>query len=68
MGFILKELGISYQEMMWGVPWQTILRMLADLPRQVEKDKAKQNKELTPQTSDDFKAYINQLNQKKKQE
>lgn len=51
---------------MWGIPWHIILRMLADMPRQVEKDKAKQNKKLTPQNVDDFKSFINQLNEKKK--
>lgn len=51
---------------MWGISWMTILRMLADLPRQVEADSVKNNKVLTEQTAEDFKAYIRQLNDKRK--
>lgn len=50
---------------MWGIPWAIIIRMIADLPRTIEK-KENENKVLNEQTSDDFKAFIQQLNEKKK--
>lgn len=62
----MKELGISYKDLMWGIPWAIITRMMADLPRTIEK-KENENKVLNEQTSDDFKAFIQQLNEKKKQ-
>lgn len=60
--------------MVWEIPWGMVKRMLADLPYQRYLDddevdsngKKKENKELTPQTADYFKNYINQLNEKNK--
>lgn len=66
-----KELNLSYKEMK-TIPWAMLLRMMADMPRVIytddegeEQEKPKQAKKLTPQTAEDFKAYINQLNQNK---
>lgn len=61
----MKELNITYQELMWGIPWATLMRMMADLPRQVKADK-NQPQTLTEQNVDDFKAYMNNINQKSK--
>ena len=61
----MKELNITYQELMWGIPWATLMRMMADLPRQVKVDK-NQPQTLKEQNVDDFKAYMNNINQKSK--
>ena len=61
----MKELNITYQELMWGIPWATLMRMMADPPRQVKVDK-NQPQTLTEQNVDDFKAYMNNINQKSK--
>lgn len=66
---IVKEVGLSYSEIMWKIPWAVILRMLADLPRQVKEEnggKKKEMKKLTPQTANDFRQFIKQANQKAK--
>lgn len=66
----MKTLKISYKELMWGIPWGTILRMLYDLPNQKYIDKKNEEKtkndykELTPQTSSDFAKHIEQLNKR----
>lgn len=57
---------------MWSIPWPIVLRMLYDLPNQkyIEKDDEKNSddevKELTPQTSNDFKKYLDKINQQNK--
>lgn len=57
---------------MWEIPWETVLRMLYDLPNQkyIEKDDDQNSddevKELTPQTSNDFKKYLDKINQQNK--
>ena len=61
----MKELNITYQELMWGIPWATLIRMMADLPRQVKADK-NQPQTLTEQNVDDFKAYMQNINEKNK--
>lgn len=68
----MKTLKISYKEIMWGISWPVLLRMLYDLPNQkyIEKDEENKSddevKELTPQTSDDFKKYLDKINQQTK--
>lgn len=66
-----KELNLSYNEIK-TIPWAILLRMMADMPRVIytdeeegEQGSPKQAKKLTPQTAEDFKAFINQLNQAK---
>ena len=61
----MKELNITYQELMWGIPWATLIRMMADLPRQVKVDK-NQPQTLTEQNVDDFKTYMQNINEKNK--
>lgn len=62
---IMKEVGFSYRELMWEVPWGIVLRVLADMPRQVkETPNKRKNKVLTEQTAEDFKKHIEQLNKK----
>ncbi|AZA60776.1 hypothetical protein [Chryseobacterium indoltheticum] len=66
----MKTLNISYKELMWGIPWGTILRMLSDLPSQKyvdnkSEDKPKEEvKELTPQNTSDFAKHIQELNKR----
>ncbi|AQY21335.1 hypothetical protein AB406_0376 [Riemerella anatipestifer] len=61
----MKEVGFSYQELMWEVPWGIILRILADMPRQVkEKTNKTKNQTLTEQTAKDFAEHIKHLNSK----
>lgn len=66
----MKTLKISYKELMWGIPWGTILRMLSDLPSQKYVDyKSEENtkdevKELTPQNNSDFAKHIAELNKR----
>lgn len=50
------------------MPWQLLVRMLADLPRveYTDEDSAEKPKKLTAQNADEFKAYINQLNASKR--
>ncbi|OBW43486.1 hypothetical protein AB670_00015 [Chryseobacterium sp. MOF25P] len=66
----MKTLNISYKELMWGIPWGTILRMLSDLPSQKyvdNKSEGKPNeevKELTPQNTSDFAKHIQELNKR----
>lgn len=68
----MKTLKIPFKELMWGIPWPIVLRMLYDLPNQkyIEKDDEKNSddevKELTPQTSNDFKKYLDKINQQTK--
>ena len=61
----MKELNITYQELMWGIPWAPLMRMMADLPRQVKVEKT-QPQTLTEQNVDDFKAYMQNINEKNK--
>lgn len=61
----MKALNITYQELMWGIPWAILMRMMADLPRQVKVDK-NQPQTLTEQNVDDFKAYMKNINEKNK--
>lgn len=70
----MKTLKIPYKELMWSIPWPIVLRMLYDLPNQkyIEKDSDNKDnsndevKELTPQTSNDFKKYLDKINQQTK--
>lgn len=69
----MKTLKIPYKELMWGISWPIVLRMLYDLPNQkyIEKGDAEESdedetKELTAQTSNDFKKYIEKINQQAK--
>lgn len=70
----MKTLKIPYKELMWEIPWETVLRMLYDLPNQKYIEKETDNsgnsndevKELTPQTSNDFKKYLDKINQQNK--
>ena len=61
----MKELNITYQELMWSIPWATLMRMMADLPRQVKVDK-NPPQTLTEQNVDDCKAYMQNINEKNK--
>lgn len=69
-GFAMKTLNISYKELMWGIPWGTILRMLSDLPSQkyvdnkLEGKPKEEVKELTPQNASDFAKHIQELNKR----
>lgn len=36
---MMATFGIGYKEVMWGVPWPVLLRMIADQPRQIKKGK-----------------------------
>ncbi|MDF2931210.1 MAG: hypothetical protein K0R36_541 [Chryseobacterium sp.] len=66
----MKTLKISYKEIMWEIPWGTVLRMLSDLPNQKyidnkSEDKTKEEtKELTPQNNADFAKHIQELNKR----
>lgn len=57
----MKELNISYREALWGIPYPIIMRILSDLPRQVKKNP--NEVELTEQTVDQFKQFVEQTNQ-----
>lgn len=64
----MKEINISYHTLMWEIPYITILKMTADLPKSVKvKNKKNNPQKLTAQTAGDFMAYIDSLNQNKKQ-
>lgn len=65
MGMIMKELHLSYDEIRYKIPWITLQKMIADLPRTEEiSEDAQKDKELSPQTSEEFKEFINKINQK----
>lgn len=64
----MKTLGLSYTDIYWRMPWGLVLRMLADLPytkylKEGEKKKT-EYQNLTPETSDVFKDFINNVNKK----
>lgn len=62
---IMKELHLSYYEIRYKIPWITLQKMIADLPRTEEINQdAQKDKELSPQTSEEFKEFINKINQK----
>lgn len=58
---IMKELHLSYYEIRYKIPWITLQKMIADLPR-TEEINEETDKELSPQTSEEFKDFINQIN------
>lgn len=66
----MKTLKISYREIMWGIPWPVLLRMMSDLPSQKYIDNKSDNKskeevkELTPQNTLDFAKHIAELNKR----
>lgn len=66
----MKTLKISYKEIMWGIPWPVLLRMLSDMPNQKYVDNKSENKpkeelkELTPQNNSDFAKHIAELNKR----
>ena len=64
MGFAMKTLNLSYQEVRYQIPWGLVLRMLSDQPRMAKKQK--EVKQLSRQTAGDFKSFISQINSRDK--
>lgn len=59
----MKEFGLNWNELM-NTNWAVILRMIADLPKQVPESSIE--KELKPQTTADLMAFFKRANRNAK--
>lgn len=74
---MIKELGITYDDVMYRIAWGKLLRMMIDTPRQVyiskskeakatDSKKADENVVVTNENSDELLKFIDNLNNKKR--